>query len=207
MAEATAPELQAPPSAPTMSEHERRCLATGETLAKDQMVRFVVGPADEVVPDLAEDLPGRGLWVKADFESIKLATQKNLFAKAAKAPAKAATDLAEQVTRLLRARCLSFIGLGKGAGVAVLGEEQVGVAMRGNKLALLVLADDAPADIGNRNDVPECRLFTREELGAALGYAQIVYAGFKQHGLTKRLKNELQRLTQLMTTQTTRGNG
>lgn len=209
-AETLAAELQAPPSVPPHADHERRCLVTGETLAKGHMVRFVVGPADQVVPDLSEDLPGRGLWVKADFEAINLAAHKGLFAKAAKMSARAAPDLAEQVIQLLHRRCLSFVGLAKGAGIAVLGEEQVGIALRANKLALLLLADDASANIGNRNDIAECRIFTRAELGASLGYAQIVYAGFKPHGLTKRLQAELNRLTQLIMTQHSKaphGNG
>ena len=43
----------------------RRCLATGETLPKSSLIRFVVAPGDAAVPDLAERLPGRGLWISA----------------------------------------------------------------------------------------------------------------------------------------------
>ena len=212
-AETSAPELQAtalvtPLSSESVSEQERRCLSTGETLDKDQMVRFVVGPSDEVVPDLAQNLPGRGLWVKADYQAIAEAVKKGLFAKAAKAPAKAAADLADQVTALLRTRCLNFIGLAKGAGVTVLGQPQVEKELRANKLAFLLLATDAKSELDQRNKVTECHLFTRDELGAALGYAQIVYAGLKPHGITKRLKAEIERLTRLIeTSQVTHGNG
>lgn len=177
---------------------ERRCLVGGETLPKDRMIRFVVGPGDVVVPDLAEDLPGRGLWVRADRDSITAAAQKSLFAKAAKAPAKAMPELATQVIDLLRARCLSFIGLAKAAGAAVLGEEMVRDGLRGRKLSFLLLADDAKADLDTA-DMPVSRLFTRDELGNALGYAHIVYAGFKPHGITRRLQGEIRRLTDLLT--------
>jgi len=45
---------------------ERRCIVTGEVQPKAGLIRFVAGPDGEVVPDLAEKLPGRGFWVVAD---------------------------------------------------------------------------------------------------------------------------------------------
>lgn len=203
-AHTSAPDLQATASSEAAvlaaDAEERRCLATGEILPKDEMIRFVLGPADAVVPDLAHNLPGRGLWVKADCEAISNAASKGLFAKAAKASAKADPDLAGQVVKLLRARCLSLMGLAKGAGIAVLGETQVETALCAGKFALLLLADDAKSEPGHGQAVSKCRLFARDELGAALGYAQIVYAGLKPHGLTKRLQAELHRLTKLIET-------
>ena len=41
----------------------RTCLATGEVLPRERLMRFVVGPDDAIVPDLAGKLPGRGLWL------------------------------------------------------------------------------------------------------------------------------------------------
>src|SRR5258708_36827288 len=43
----------------------RRCLVTGEERAKAALVRFVIGPADALLPDLEGRLPGRGLWTLA----------------------------------------------------------------------------------------------------------------------------------------------
>jgi predicted RNA-binding protein YlxR (DUF448 family) len=203
-AHTSAPDLQTTPSSEVtvsaVNEDERRCLATGEIYSKDELIRFVIGPADAVVPDLAQNLPGRGLWVKADYDAITTAAKKGLFAKAAKAPAKADPDLANQVIKLLRARCLSFMGMAKGAGITVLGQPQVEAALRAQKLGLLLLAEDAKSELDRRQAVPECHLFSRDELGAALGYAQIVYAGLNPHGLTKRLSAEIHRLTRLTET-------
>ena len=42
---------------------ERRCIVTRATGPKEGLIRFVLGPDDEVVPDLAGKLPGRGIWV------------------------------------------------------------------------------------------------------------------------------------------------
>ena len=41
--------------------------------APDGMIRFVVGPQGEVVPDLARCLPGRGLWVRAERTMVEKA--------------------------------------------------------------------------------------------------------------------------------------
>jgi predicted RNA-binding protein YlxR (DUF448 family) len=174
---------------------DRTCLVTGETLPKSNLIRFVVGPDETIVPDLAAELPGRGLWVRADAETVATAAKKGLFAKAAKTAVKAAPDLVEHIVKLLRARCLNGIGMAKGAGVAILGQEQVGIALRAGRLALLLIADDAADAPNNPHQVPECRFFGRHELGQALGYEQIVYAGLKAHGLTARLQDELRRLS------------
>ncbi len=57
------------------------------------MIRFVVGPEGEVVPDLARQLPGRGMWVRAERAALERAVEKKLFSRAARAPVKASADL------------------------------------------------------------------------------------------------------------------
>ena len=175
----------------------RRCLATGEMKPRAELIRFVIAPDKSVVADLSENLPGHGLWVSASRDAIELAIKKNLFAKAAKEQAYPAADLVDSVAALLRKRCLTFLGLAKGAGIAVLGESQTEAALRAHKLALFLHAPDATRTLDNRSGVCDCLLFSRDEMGAAFGYDQIVYAGLVPHGLTEKLKLELNRL-QLM---------
>jgi predicted RNA-binding protein YlxR (DUF448 family) len=182
-----------------VSDTERRCLSSGVMKPRTEMIRFVIGPDHAVVPDLSENLPGHGLWVTATADAIQLAARKNLFAKAAKETAHPAPDLAETVMRLLRKRCLEFLGLAKGAGIAVLGEAQTEAALRANKLALFFFAPDATRVLDNRNSITTCDLLSRDEMGAAFGYDQIVYAGIGPHGLTQKLKLELKRLHSMMT--------
>ncbi len=159
-----------------------------------EMIRFVIGPDQAVVPDLSENLPGHGLWVTATPDAIQLAVKKNLFAKAAQEPARPAVSLVADVARLLRKRCLEFLGLAKGAGIAVLGESQTEAALRARKLALYLHAPDATRVLDNHTAIAECDLLSRDEMGAAFGYDQIVYAGVAPHGLTEKLKLELNRL-------------
>lgn len=177
-----------------ISGQQRRCLVSGELRPRAELIRFVIGPDQAVVPDLAEKLPGHGLWVTASFEAVHMAAKKNLFAKAAKEPAKPAANLAEIAAQLLRKRCRDLLGLAKGAGCAVLGESQTEAALRANKLALYLHAPDATHKIDNRFGAAECDLFSRDELGTALGYENIVYAGLMPHGLTEKLKLEIIRL-------------
>lgn len=177
-----------------LSDALRRCLASGEMKPRAAMIRFVIGPDNAVVPDLAENLPGTGLWVTASHDAVSLAAKKNAFAKAAQHPAKPAPDLAAQTARLLHTRCLSFLGMAKGAGIATLGEQQTEAALRDRKLALYFRAPDAGRMLDNRHTITECTIFSRDEMGAAFGYDQIVYAGLAPHGLTDKLKRELTRL-------------
>ena len=73
---------------------ERRCIVMGEVLAESKLVRFVADPDGNVVPDVAAELPGRGMWVSATRAAVATAVAKNLFSKSAKAPLKASADLA-----------------------------------------------------------------------------------------------------------------
>ncbi len=104
---------------------ERRCIVSGESGGKDGLIRFVLDPEGQVVPDLAEKLPGRGLWVTAVREMVEKAALKGHFAKAAKAPAKAAPELADLVERLLARRAADALGLARKAGALETGFEKV----------------------------------------------------------------------------------
>jgi hypothetical protein len=163
------------------------------------LIRFVAGPDGFIIPDLAQNLPGRGLWVTADRDVLQTAAQKNLFSKAAKASVKVAPDLAAQVAQLMRKRCLELFGMSKRAGVSVLGQTQIEAALRSDQLALLLIADDASQELDSRHQVKESRVFTRNELGAAVGYDQIVYAGLNPGGLAEKLTAELARLEKIDT--------
>src|SRR3979411_2733447 len=49
----------------------RRCIVTRERLPKERMIRFVVGPDRQSVPDLTARLPGRGIWLSAARDVIE----------------------------------------------------------------------------------------------------------------------------------------
>ena len=104
---------------------ERRCIVSGEVQPKAGLIRFVLSPDGLIVPDLAQKLPGRGIWVTADRDLIAKAADKGLFARAAKAPAKAPDGLADLVEAGQARRVVELISLARKAGLSVAGFEKV----------------------------------------------------------------------------------
>ena len=64
------PQPKAKPTPETGKHRERRCVATGETLPEQRLIRFALGPDGALHPDLAAKLPGRGAWVSASRTAI-----------------------------------------------------------------------------------------------------------------------------------------
>ncbi len=167
------PHLSAPPSGPM-----RTCIVTGEEAAPERMIRFVVGPEREVVPDLARKLPGRGLWVRAERAAVEQAVARKLFAKAARAAVSAPADLADRVERLLLARVLEDLSRARRAGRAVAGFVKVQAMVDRGRAGLLIVADGADGDGLAKlaaSQVPLVRLGDAVSLGGVFGREQTVY--------------------------------
>lgn len=194
MLTAQTPTSNASTAAP-LPPTQRRCLVSGEVRAKSQLIRFVVDPQNNVVPDVAARLPGRGLWVSADRTLLAQAISKNLFSRAAKAKVVAPAGLLEQTERLLARRCLELLGLARSAGVVVTGQPQVEHALSHDELACILLASDAGRDC--RKKLSRARIansgFSREELGAALGHEHLASVGLRPHPLTQKLNDDCAR--------------
>lgn len=170
------------PLAPPSTGPQRTCIATGETGAPERMIRFVVGPEGDVVPDLARRLPGRGLWVKAERSAVERAVAKNLFARAARASVKPAADLPERVERLLLERALADLSRARRAGRAVAGFVKVEQMVGQRRAGLLVVADEADGDglgklkaASREHGLPIARLGDAAALGGIFGREQAVY--------------------------------
>ena len=178
---------------------ERRCLVTREVKDQDQMIRFVLDPAGQVVPDVDGRLPGRGMWLSADRNVLNRAIAANLFARAARMRVQVRADLAEQVERLLVSRALDCLGLARRAGQVAMGFDQVRACLRSSSAAVLIAAADSAAD-GRRKlrqlapGVPVITAFSKAELGAALGREGIVHVAVAPGGLARRLISSIRRL-------------
>lgn len=175
------------PSTHAEASRQRRDIVSGEVMEEARLIRFVVGPDGQVVPDLARKLPGRGLWVAADRASVETAARKGLFARAAKAKVQAPPDLADRVEKLLRARLLSALGLARRAGDLTSGFEKVSATIASGKAAWLIEARDGAAD-GRRKLLALVRkqprppglfgVFAAEELNLALGGENVIHTAF-----------------------------
>ena len=158
----------------------RRCLVSGERRPKAALLRFVIGPDRELVPDLEERLPGRGLWLSADRTMLETARAKRLFAKAARGEVRVAEDLGDRIEALLAARCLRLLGLARRAGEVVAGFEKVRAWIANGRAGLLLAASDAAANGRGRiramaPQLPSIDLFGGDELGSALGREHVVH--------------------------------
>jgi uncharacterized protein len=181
-----------PESGPT-----RRCLVTGAIRTKDELLRFVVGPAGEIVPDLAGKLPGRGLWLTAQRDIVRDAVKRRVFARAAKAPVMVAAGLDDRIEGLLVQRSIEDLGLARRAGLAVAGFERVKAALAAGKVALLVEALEAGSD-GREKLAPFAAgvvaSLSAEELGAAFGRERAVHAALERGRLCDRFLADARRL-------------
>jgi uncharacterized protein len=156
----------------------RTCIATGTEGTPERMIRFVVGPDGDVVPDLARRLPGRGLWVRAERAALERAVEKKLFSRAARAAVQAPVDLPQRVERLLLERALADLGRARRAGRAVAGFVKVEQMIAQRRAALLVVAEEADGDGLAKlaaTGLPIVRLGDATALGGLFGREQAVY--------------------------------
>jgi len=178
---------------------ERRCLVSRAAFPVDQLVRFVVGPNQTIVPDIDGRLPGRGLWLRARRETIEAACDGRHFAKAARAPVRIEAGLTDRVEDLLSQRCLNIVGLARRSSDAVAGFEKVRALLKNRKSAVLFIADDGGND-GRRKmlsvggNVAVINLFSSTELGQVFGREKTVFAAIIEGGLANLLIREASRL-------------
>ena len=131
------------------------------------------------------------------------AARKGQFARAAKAPLKAAPDLADQVQVLLKSRLLSGLGLARRAGDLTSGFEKVSSAIASGKAAWLIEATDGAAD-GRRKLLSQARrqnpppglvgLFDATELGLALGLENVIHTAFLAGRAAERWAEDVRRV-------------
>jgi uncharacterized protein len=177
----------------------RRCIVSGERRNKEQMLRFVVGPGGDMVPDVAASLPGRGLWLTAERDIVALAVRKRLFSRAARRSVEVRPDLADTVAELLAARCRDLIGLARRAGLAVAGFEKVRGALKSGPAGIVLAGVDGMAD-GRRRiaalapGAAVVSVLTCAELGSAFGRDRVVHAMVRPGALAERLRIDAARL-------------
>lgn len=177
----------------------RRCLVEGVSRPAETMVRFVISPDGQVVPDVAGRLPGRGFWLSARRDTVKTACAKKLFAKAARAPVTVAADLDAEIERLLARRCLDIIGMARRAGQAVVGFEKVKSHLRTAGAGVILAAAEGAANgrekiVALAPGVPVVEFFSGDELGAALGREHAVHAVLAPGAIADKLLREAARL-------------
>ncbi|WP_208347417.1 RNA-binding protein [Pseudaestuariivita rosea] len=170
---------------------ERKCVVTGEVQPKAGLIRFVVGPNDDVVADVLEKLPGRGLWVSADKTALETASRKGLFSRGAKRQVTVPDGLMAEIDRQLVRRMVDLISLARKAGEAVAGYEKVKDWLIKDVAEVLLQASDGSERGKSKLRTPEGGHFigvlTSAELGLAFGRESVIHGALATGGLTTRV--------------------
>ncbi|NEY90036.1 RNA-binding protein [Tabrizicola oligotrophica] len=181
---------------------ERKCIVSGESQPKAGLVRFCIGPDNQVVPDILGRLPGRGIYVAADRAAIAKAATKGLFSRAARQPVKVPDGLPDLVEALLARRVVDLISMCRKANAAVMGYEKVKDWLASGKARVLVQASDGSERGKTKLRPPEGEgtfigLLTAGEMGLAFGRERAIHAALGAGGLTTRVVEEAARLSGL----------
>ncbi|MBR0681021.1 RNA-binding protein [Roseomonas eburnea] len=187
----------APEEEPDETGPLRRCIVERESLPKERMIRFVLGPGREVVPDLAGKLPGRGMWLSARGDVLERALNRGAFTRAARGPVTLPSDLRARIEDGLRARVRDLLGFARRAGQAVSGWQAGREWLQAGRAGLLVQASDgSPAErarFGGRG-LPVVTPLTAAELGVVFGRDHAVHVVVAPGRLADAIRLEAERL-------------
>jgi predicted RNA-binding protein YlxR (DUF448 family) len=168
------------------------CAVTRRVLPERELIRFVAAPDGSMVADLKANLPGRGIWVGLDRDTVSEAVRRNVFSRGLKRPIAAPADLPERLAARLKEAALGRLGLARKAGAALAGFAKVEAAVGGKDVAALIIAADAAKDgrrkieqalrrrIGKVTPLPVFRCFASAELDLAMGRPNVIHAAVLQ---------------------------
>ena len=195
---------------PHVRAPQRLCVVTRAVRPVAELLRFVIGPNGEVVPDVKGKLPGRGVWVTATRQTLEAAVKRHAFARGFKRDARVAADLVPQTETLLLRAALDALAMAGKAGLVAVGFAKVDAALEhGEVIALLHAAEGSPDGIRkleavSRRRTPEkgppvIEFLTAEQLDLALGRPNVVHAALLAGPASDTCLSRLRRLGRFRT--------
>ncbi len=180
---------------PGKNEIERRCALTHEVKPAAELIRFVVGPDDVLVPDTDAKAEGRGVWLSLGEKHVAEAIRKKAFAKSLKTNVTVPDDLAVLTRQRLEQRFVAALQMARKAGQLLTGAMKVKAALETGGAIALVTATDAAED-GRKKmlatlkasskaaeeqglpgaERPHFELLDSAQLGLALGIESVIHA-------------------------------
>ncbi|MCY4152068.1 MAG: RNA-binding protein [Aestuariivita sp.] len=177
---------------------QRRCLVSGTSTAKSELIRFVLGPKGNVVPDIRSKLAGRGVYVTADKELLERAMQKGLFSRGFGAAVSVPTNLIENIEAALVQRVIEYISLARKSGLAVAGFEKVKAWIENYPVDVLLQASDGSLRGKSKMPVPNSGItvnaLSASELGIAFRRDNVVHAALRTSTLASIVVREATKL-------------
>ncbi|OAF08198.1 DNA-binding protein [Bradyrhizobium centrolobii] len=169
----------------------RMCVVSREVRPIDELIRFVVSPQGQIVPDLKRKLPGRGMWITASRKAVAEAVRRHQFSKAFKRELRIPPTLPSDTETLLVRSVTEALAIAAKAGQVVAGFGKVESALREGTVGVLIHASDGAADgirkldtlarqnDGNRGTQPPIPIITAlksAELDLALTRSNVIHA-------------------------------
>ncbi|MBJ6726745.1 DUF448 domain-containing protein [Geomesophilobacter sediminis] len=155
----------------------RSCVACRTNLVKGELLRYVLSPDGEVVPDLQQKLPGRGAYTCLKAGCLTQAVKKRQLARALGATGEIdAVRLVSRVRERFEERIAGYISLANKGGKLVSGSDRVLEQLKKGNTGLLIMAADISPDSADKfqgaaqaHHVPVAVLFDKERLGGLIG--------------------------------------
>jgi predicted RNA-binding protein YlxR (DUF448 family) len=169
----------------------RMCVVSREVRPVDELIRFVVSPAGDIVPDLKRKLPGRGMWLSASRKVVAEAVRRHQFSKAFKRNLQVPPTLPADTEALLVRSATEALAIAAKARQIVAGFGKVESALKEGTVAVLIHASDGAEDgirkldalarqnEGNRGGRPQIPVVTAlksAELDLALTRSNVIHA-------------------------------
>jgi predicted RNA-binding protein YlxR (DUF448 family) len=194
---------------PHARERERFCVATRTVQPVSDLIRFVVGPDGEAIPDIKSKLPGRGVWVTATREALEEAIKRKAFARGFKRDVRTPADLAARTERLLEQAVIDALAMAHKAGLVAAGFGRAATALeREDVVALLHAAEASPDGVrkldaavrqGRSQPLPVIEFLTSAQLDLALGRPNVVHAALLAGSASDTLLSRSRRLERFRT--------
>jgi len=187
----------------------RMCAVSREVRPIDELIRFVVSPQGEVIPDLKRKLPGRGLWVSASRRTVAEAVRRHQFSRGFKRDVRVAPTLPADTEALLVRGATEALAMAAKAGQVVSGFAKVEGLLEQGRAEALIHASDGAADgirkldavagqrsrnIGESRDFPIVTVLTSAELDLALGRSNVIHAALLAGPASKTFLSRCQTL-------------
>jgi uncharacterized protein len=184
----------------------RLCAVTRLPRPTGELIRFVEGPDGAIVPDLRCKLPGRGVWVTADRQSVEAALKTRAFQRSLKHPVTVDPALCDLIDRLLQKLSLDALSFANKAGAIVFGFDRVGETIDAGRVLVLVHAKDAAAGgVGKlegrffaakaqKPAAPSIDCYSNEQLSLALGRPNVVHAALFDAPAARNFIEQTERL-------------
>lgn len=169
---------------------ERLCIVTRAVRPVAELIRFVVGPEGETIPDIKCRLPGRGVWVTATQKVLTDAIARKAFARGFKRDVRLPADLATQTERLLAQAVIDALAMAGKSGLVAAGFAKAATALEHERVTALLHAAEASNDGIRKLDAvarrqrggqaaeppPVIEFLTTAQLDLALGRSNVIHA-------------------------------